>query len=70
MFVVVIAMLKVGAPGVGTTEMRAQKPPTMPYLPPVIAVPASCWPDVALMTNSPLVPVLVAPPPAARNQLS
>jgi len=41
-------ILSRGAPGVGTTEMRDQKPPVREKLPPDMVGPASGWPMVPL----------------------
>ena len=59
-------MVKTGAPGICTAEIKLQKPPVKEKLPPVIAALASGWPMVPLTEYWPLL--LVPPPPAILYQ--
>src|SRR5208282_1941337 len=59
-------MVKLGNPGVCTTDINAQKPPVTEYCPPLKAPLASGWPMVPVTEYWPLV--LVPPPPAILYQ--
>src|SRR6266850_610340 len=63
--VVVCTTRSVGAPGVCTAAIMAQKPPSKVKLPPLMC-PASACPIVPVTVKTP--PVLVPPPPAMVNQ--